>query len=138
MTRRLIDWFKCNKLKLNPDKTVHMIYSHDSKIPNLPLLALNDTIIETVEINKFLGLWIGHRLNWKTHCDELCNKLRSCLYSLNSLKHVLPESIKLQLYYSMFYSHIIYGLNIWGTTINQEQLSKLQALQNKAKNAICL
>ena len=52
------------------------------------------------------------------------------------MKHYLPNSALLMLYYSIVHLHILYGIILWGSTYTSH-LKKLQLLQNKAVRAIC-
>ena len=40
------------------------------------------------------------------------------------------------LYFAQIYSHLSYGISIWGNLLNQANLSKLQKLQNKCVSLI--
>ena len=49
---------------------------------------------------------------------------------LSKLRHYASIEICLQVYYAIFYSHLIYGCNIWGLT-TEENLNKIVILQKK-------
>ena len=55
---------------------------------------------------------------------------------LTKLKTILPKQNLLQLYYTLFHSHLTYRISIWCSTY-PSHLQKLQKLQNKALKAIC-
>ena len=42
------------------------------------------------------------------------------------------------MYYAQFYSHLSYGISIWGCMIKKEQLNKIGNLQKKAISLINL
>ena len=46
------------------------------------------------------------------------------------LRHNAPRNVCLNVYYALFYSHLIYGCNIWGIT-TEENLDKIVKLQKK-------
>ena len=46
-----------------------------------------------------------------------------------------PFELCLQVYYSFFYSHLIYGCNVWGLT-SDENLNKIEVLQRKSLRII--
>ena len=55
---------------------------------------------------------------------------------IKKLKHFLPTTALLMLYYSIVYPHILYGIIIWGSTYTSH-LNNLQLIQNKVVRAIC-
>ena len=103
----LSDWFKANKMLLNIDKTNYMIFG-DYQNTNIHLQNDDINIIREHNV-KFLGIWIDDRLSWQMQIDTLCNKIRSGLYCICSSKYILSTNLKKQLYYSLVYTHIIYG-----------------------------
>ena len=65
----LNDWFICNKLSINFDKTNYIIFKSNESINNfiincnLSLTVKNITINRTV-LTKYLGVWIDNMLSW--------------------------------------------------------------------------
>ena len=49
---------------------------------------------------------------------------------LSKLRHNVPIEACLQVYYAIFYSHLIYGCNVWGLT-TEEHFKKIEILQKK-------
>ena len=49
---------------------------------------------------------------------------------LSKLRYNAPFNSCLQVYYAIFYSHLIYGCNVWGLTTD-ENLHKIEILQRK-------
>ena len=54
---------------------------------------------------------------------------------LSKLRHNAPIKICLQVYYAIFYSHLIYGCSLWGLT-TKENLDIIEVLQNKCLRII--
>ena len=52
-------------------------------------------------------------------------------FSLNRVKHQLPKTTMLQLYYTLIYPHLLYNITIWGNA-NQSDISKTITLQKKS------
>ena len=46
-------------------------------------------------------------------------------------QNYLTQHAKKCLYYAQFFSHIAYGILVWGNMLNQTQIKKLQNMQNK-------
>ena len=55
---------------------------------------------------------------------------------LRTGKHSLTIHAKKVLYYSHIYSHLTYGLILWGNMLRQGDQTKLQKIQNKCFNLI--
>ena len=77
----LQDWFRANKLTLNVEKSVCLIFI-ESSCKNVDMsLALSGKIIPIQKETKFLGVWLDKNLEWEQHITEMTNriKLRQCL-----------------------------------------------------------
>ena len=114
---RLVDWFKANKLTLNLDKTVCVLFSNQSK-PQKVTLEIGTYRLQSSDIVKFLGVLIDNKLNWNKHINFLIAKFKQNLLLKLSNKFLNKSTNKL-IYYAHMYSHITYGILIWGNMINQ-------------------
>lgn len=100
------EWFAENRLSLNESKTQVMMCSLAKAIPNsLPNLQPDV---------KLLGFILDPKLTWKSHTNNVCVKLSRVLYLLRRLKPMLSRQYLLTVYFGMFHSHLIYGLEVWG------------------------
>ena len=63
------------------------------------------------------------------HVNTLCLKLRRNENLLKQSRNFLPESSLKMLYYAQIYSHLTYGLSIWGPMISETLNHKLQKIQ---------
>ena len=52
----------------------------------------------------------------------------SAIYIINKVKHEIPYIALKTLYYSLFHSHITYGISVWGSS---EFIKKITILQKK-------
>ena len=87
------DWFNANRLTLNCNKTVYMLFERHLNGPDLNLM-LNDVLIPRVGFTKFLGLWIDDKLTWQIHVEKLLLKLKSRLGMLYKSKNLLASHSK--------------------------------------------
>ena len=124
------DWFAANKLTLNLDKTVCILFQKNNKNREIDL-KVKDMIIVNQTETKFLGMWLDQSLNWHSHIQKLILKLKRNKYLLNNGKHLMDQSTKKLVYYSHIASHIQYSLLLWGNNASKEHLTKLQKLQTK-------
>ena len=135
----LIEWFRANKLSLNILKTNYVLFRPNNKVKmmdhddtsNYDLVFGNDKICMKSDV-KFLGVLIDQHLNWSAHCKSLFAKLASSLYLLRKVKNILDVNTMKTLYYSFFYSHIHYGILLWGTSTYKNNIDRIRILQKKA------
>ena len=78
---------------------------------------------------------MDNKLNWKPHITELCKKLGRAVGMLYKIRTLCPTSTLKSLYFSLFHSHLSYGLGVWGNTGKAEN-KKIKSLQKKAIKAI--
>uniref|UniRef100_A0A6P7H9L2 Uncharacterized protein LOC114345996 n=1 Tax=Diabrotica virgifera virgifera TaxID=50390 RepID=A0A6P7H9L2_DIAVI len=111
-------WFAANKLKLNTEKTQDLIISA-SGLHGDP---------DEKETAKLLGITIDNRLNWSAHISQVKRKLSSSLFLIRQLARVVNfETLKVT-YFSLFHSHLSYGLILWGNSKNALQIFRMQSL----------
>ena len=113
------DWFKANKLSLNPAKSVVMYYDHSASNFDIVLDGIN---IPRVKTHKFLGTWIDDDLKWSTQVSHVLNKMRSNRQLLSLSKNMLSEDCLRTIYFSHIYTHLQYNLEVWGSiSVNHKQ-----------------
>ena len=128
------DWFYANKLTLNIDKSLYLIFNRNSFCDIN--LNLNGVTLPRGKVVKFLGTWIDEDLNWGEHITKLCLKLGMKLGLLHRSKNFLPAHAMKTLYYVQFHSILTYAMTAWGPMITTAQAKRLQILQNKAVQTI--
>ena len=126
----ITDWFRANKLTLNADKTISVIFNlkNDSNIEIT--LKLGDHTIPCQTETKFLGVWIDKNLDWNKHVDVLLIKLRQNVGLLKKSKNILDRPALRTVYYAHIHSHLSYAILIWGSMLSTKQIQKLQKVQN--------
>ena len=131
------DWFKANKLTLNLKKTVCMFFDHRMKSAAKININIDGETIPQVSNTKFLGIFIDDKLKWKKQLDHLIRKIKCNTKLLQLNCNFVSKHVKKILYYSQIFSHISYGIGIWGNHISKQQIETLQKLQNKCIRLIC-
>lgn len=129
--QHLYTWLCVNKLSLNISKTNYALFGPSSNKINTDTYSLSVNGSQIKRSNdenpiKFLGLYIDETINWKTNISHIHTKLCRSIYIVNKVKNILPKSALLTLYYSLFHSHITYGLSIWGNSDSSNKIFKLQ------------
>lgn len=107
-------WFAANYLTLNSDKT------------NTMVLTLRKHDFDNPESVKFLGIHIDKCLNWNVHVDETAKKLNKTIYCIRSLINCVTINVLRVVYFSLFQSHLSYGILAWGHSAQSKRLFKIQ------------
>ena len=63
---------------------------------------------------KYLGIIIDSTLTWKQHIFCVSNKISRALGVKCKLRSFLNQKMLINLYYSIFYFHIVYSIQTWG------------------------
>ena len=85
--------------------------------------------IEMVDKFKFLGIWIDHHLEWNHHVQVTLNGVAQNTYMIKWLKLLLSKQLLTSLYYAHIHSHLQYGIVIWGSMLNSDQITRLNKAQ---------
>ena len=130
--KQVSKWLRLNKLSLNADKTELIFFHSKRHTLNYDGISIkfNNKKLIPVDNIKYLGMYIDKYLSWNFHINQLSKKLSRANGILSKLRHNAPIETCLQVYYAIFYSHLIYGCNIWGLTTD-ENLKMIEVLQKK-------
>ena len=133
--KTISDWFKANKLTLNLEKTEYIFFGA-RPIKVKPTLEIDNVTLLSVESVKFLGLWLDQNLNWNIHVNKLITRIKRNMHLLRTPKHLFNEKTLKLIYHAHIQSHIDYGLILWGTMTTQNNLLRVQSVQNKCVEII--
>ena len=132
----LYDWLCANRLSLNATKTEFIVFRplrHRST--DRVTLKLHHAILFESSKIKYLGLILDNKLDWKSHISELSKKLSRALGLLYKIRDLCPLSVLRSLYFSIFNSHLSYGLVVWGNA-SKLYINKIKSLQKRALKSI--
>ena len=129
---RIMDYFRINKLTLNLNKTVCVLFQKNKTSPNEIKLQLDNHIISNSPETKFLGMTLDQNLSWSSHVNQLILKLNRNLNLLKLSRNMMTQESKLLVYYSHLENHIQCGILLWGNGTNNTQINRIQKIQNKA------
>ena len=134
--QKVADWMRANKLTVNTMKTKSIIFHPKRKSINRgSYFSFNNYPIENEAYVKYLGITIDEKLTWKHHLLNVRIKLSKALGILYKIRNHCPPSTLRQLYFSLIYPHLQYGIMSWGC-VSDYQLKPLQTLQNKILRCI--
>ena len=133
----LYDWLCANRLSLNAGKTEFIVFRplvRKALHERLTLKLHHSKLFESPKV-KYLGLILDNKLSWKWHITELSKKLSSAVGMLYKIRQFCPVSVLRSLYFSLFNSHMSYGLVVWGNA-NRSLINKIKSLQKRALKCI--
>ena len=133
----LYEWLCANRLSLDASKTEFIVFQplcHKANHERLILKLHHSKLFEASKI-KYLGLILDNKLSWKWHIAELSKKLSSDLGMLYKIRNFCPLPVLRSLYFSIFNSHLSYGLAVWGNA-HRSLISKIKSLQKRAIKCI--
>ncbi len=111
------EWLCANKLSLNIDESNFVLFHPPQKRPTFSInLKIHDKVIMEKKIIKYLGVLIDSYLSWKDHIHKLSKKISRGIGVILELCNFVSTHILLQVYYSIIYSFLTYGVLIWGNT----------------------
>lgn len=115
-----------NDLVLNENKTHQLIWKgrRTNDYYGLPEITQDNEA-------KYLGIIIDDNLSWNSHIDDLCSKLNSSIYALKRVKNSCDNNTARTAYFSLFESHLRYGLLAWGNSSARNR-ERILVLQKKA------
>ena len=125
-------WLRLNKLSLNTGKTELIFFHSKRHTLNYDGIYINFNGKRLIPVDhiKYLGMFIDKYLSWDYHVQQLSKKLSRANGILSKLRYSSPIGVRLLVYYAIFYSHLIYGCNLWGFT-SEENIKKIEVLQKK-------
>jgi hypothetical protein len=128
----LKNWLDGNKLSINTSKTNYVIFkTQQRKLGDYTPPHINGDTLKHVVTIKYLGITLDENLTWKTHIENVKNKIIPMTGALYRISGFLPEQTKKQIYYSFIHSHLVYLNSVWGNA-NKTLIAELQIIQNKS------
>uniref|UniRef100_A0A8C5MVN6 Reverse transcriptase domain-containing protein n=1 Tax=Leptobrachium leishanense TaxID=445787 RepID=A0A8C5MVN6_9ANUR len=122
-------WIANNKLFLNTDKTVTMLFGtapklHKLQTPHLCVGTKSNGTLTTVTSLKYLGMWLDPNLSFGPHIEKLSSKLYPKLGALYRNKSCLSPAVRKQIVQQMLMPAIEYGDVVYAAA-PQTHLQKL-------------
>ena len=96
---------------------------------------LNNTILQEVKSNPYLGLNISSDLKWTNHINSVCKKASSTLGFVRRNLANCPKQSRFTAYTSLVRSVLEYGSTIWDPH-TQKDIDRLERIQRQAARFI--
>jgi hypothetical protein len=123
----MIEWFKINNLKANPEKFQAIFFDKGSHVAEE--LNIDSKAIKISEVIKLLGVYIDRNLEFSYHISDMCKKAGKKVNALSRIAYIVDESSKRLLYDCFISSHFSYCTLVWkycklGDIIRIEKIQK--------------
>ena len=110
-------WCYANKVTINLSKSNYMIIKSKRRSVQVKGdLKLAGCTLLKVDKASFVGLQIDEHLTWTEHIKVINKTIRSKVGILFRLRNFVPQKILLLLYKSLIQPHLMYGIEVWGST----------------------
>ena len=93
--------------------------------------VLHGQVLEAVDHAKYLGLEIGHNLNWNQHIQNVTTKAYRTLGFIRRNIQTKPKGICQAVFNIMVKSQIEYAFPVW-SPYTQTNINKIEAVQRRA------
>ena len=77
------------------------------------------------------------KLTWNAHLNKVYNKLLANKRLLMNSKNLLPEFCLRKIYFAHIYSHLTYGISVWGTMCSKSYKKILYQPQQRCVATMC-
>ena len=131
---KLMKWFSCNRLTLNPSKSCYQLYSLFANQHDIDIVINNSKINRCFTV-KYLGILLDENLKWESHICYLCKKISRNIGIMGRVRYYLTSKELLLLYNAMVLPHLNYCAVIWGSAYHS-RLQKVVTLQKRAVRII--
>ena len=129
--KKLSLWLNLNRLALNIDKTNFVIFRANRPMYHNVTLVMNRKALVQKDHVKYLGVLLDEHLTWRHQLNSVSKKISRGIGILSLLKNCMETKLLKNIYYSLVYSHLNYGVQAWGSA-SPTDLEKILILQKKA------
>ena len=109
----VIDWFKKNKMVVNPNKYQAIILDKRKSVHTNERITVDNKQIKVVSSVKLLGLQLDDKLNFNLHISNICKSAGNQLNALIRLKKFMNFEEKKILVNSYFMINLDYCPLVW-------------------------
>ena len=133
--QKVTDFERMNRIKVNPSKSVAMVFDGGKTKPGTIQISLNpireisnDPIIPHMSTHTILGITFDSQLKFKKHVNTLKGSIKSTISKINPFSHAGIKP-KTYLFSSLLQSKIMYS-NVIYPYLDKNTIIELQKCQN--------
>ena len=113
-----------------------MCFSTRRTNPPYDNIIFNQNSLPYVTAGRFLGIYFDPKLSFSQHIDHVCTKISKTVGLFYRVFPSIPVSVRVNLYYALFYPYLFFSNLIWGGTY-KTNLQPIVLLQKKVIRLIC-
>ena len=132
----VIDWFKKNKMVVNPGKFQAIILDKRKRDHTNERITVHNMQIKVVSSVKLLGLQLDDKLNFILYISNICKSAANQLNALIRLKMFMNFEEKIILISIYFMANFSYCPLVWMLS-SVSSLKKIKNLQKKLRRSLC-
>ena len=102
------NWLKTNRLIINIAKSNYSLFTYQNTYTEFYVFIGSQRLPKQVT-SRYLGACLDYQLKWHKHISPMETKLAFASGILYKLNKYLPSVALLTVYYSVVYSHLLYG-----------------------------
>ncbi|CAI6364669.1 unnamed protein product [Macrosiphum euphorbiae] len=132
------NWINKWRLKLNPQKTVCILFGTSRKEATRKIQILGQTI-DWKNKTTYLGVTLDKALRLNDHvkvCIRKAKQARGALYPILNSRSPIPMPTRLSIYKLYIKPILLYASSAWGPLISASNWAKIEAVQNVAIRTI--
>ena len=105
------EWLIANRLSLNLDKSKLLMFKSKQRKLNNESISIKLDGVKLIPSDnvKYLGLHLDKYLSLDVEINQLGKKLSRANGILSKLRHLITKHTLISVYYSLFYSNLLYG-----------------------------
>ena len=127
---KISTWAKKWKVQFNASKSKEMVFTKNQPPSDFPL-SFQDSLIERVTKHKHLGVTLTPTLSWDLHVSNIVKQVNMKLSMLYKVKELNRNTLDV-MYKMHVRSCIDYCLPVYGPSLSNSQVNKLDQLQYRA------
>ena len=132
---QLEKWAAINGMSFNAKKCYILSVNKGATPPFSYFYQLNNTILQNVNNNPYLGLLISKDLKWANHVDKISKKASSTLGFVMRNTRKCTLSCRKTAYIALVRSTLEYGSTVWDPFL-QKDIDQLEKIQKRAARFI--
>lgn len=122
-------WCTNNNMVINPTKTTCMLIGTKQRKAMMEKefnIYISNENIQNVNIQKLLGIYLDHNLDWKNQIDYICKNISSRLFLFTKIKkNILIKNVKFYFSILIFFQSLT-SVVLYGGIVVKKEFKELQ------------
>ena len=131
--RKIDNWTKENKMKLNEKKTTNMLFNFTKDSQFTTEISLKNEKLETIEKTKLLGTIITNDLKWHENTKYIVKKANQKMRLLHKFsKFTSNKAHLIHIYKSQVRGNLEYCSTVWHSGLTESDTKDIERIQKAA------